>query len=1099
MKKIEKKRLSGAHIAMIALAGSFVLLLLAYFIITAVASSLKDKNQTSTPPDVREEIGEAVYLNSAIAYPQLTEREILTIDVENKTGRYAFIRDGKGTFWLWYTGADGEEEMVPYLPPVLDAERDYSYDELYALEENDGYGTIYKLSYLCSALGTPYFTTRIDLPSGTDAESLAKKQIMLEKYGFGEDEERVSFLWNKKDNKGNVTSEGAHHITIGGRALNGSGYYYMVDGRNCIYYTSSNYFDYALAGFHSFVNGMLVSKGLAEDSSYGPMLTTDFKEWVNTVYKETTDVVVEGANIIARGDVITPIKQTLEYTPDDGSLGYERREDRALEFDLAKFKSNLNYQRMKNLLVGKNVGEYTNDELMLTLVSEFYESSNMIIDYEGAKKVTYTYTITEIEAITNYPSGSGVIENSTPGTSIGSTSTIRIKYTYKVDGAAVGGEVVDVISVASSDLPSTVRNALRSAKVGVLAEPISFDVAHSVKDYEYTITEIEAILTDEAEITATGSTVGTNNLIRISYNYRIDGVLQNTASRHAVLDLSVAGVPAAAVDALRASSVGALSSPVTFTVRYTNTSSPMKHDFTRASTTKDSLVLSSIVAIYDKNGASINAVTEESFVTIRYYQEINGEKQEVISRTIYMEDIKKDEKWGSLYDVLLGKKTTAGMDIAFYEFVSDYELMRDFNIYDINNIRWFITSELVVSFKFANASERDPYYGESFFENTMDSEYQLYGLNANIAESVVKVLGGIGDTTTQADGLKGNTVAVGLTHDVMLKYNLYDYKIFFEVPRGIYDLNEAEGTATEDDLSDYAWHSTLKFNLYVSREDPVTGKRYVASDMYDLVAEVDADKFEFLDYSFTEFWARKYVFLMDVINIDTYEIDFNMKDVYGKYTFDIESKYVYVGRDENNKLVVHEEYKEGISVSKSPQLKFWVDVTQHEGAMQNTELAKLLNKLGISDGKISVSELYNEVMGGGKDLYLPHNSIETVGVSNFMLSVRVLENMMYTGTLTEEEQAAALTTEKLMSIKIKVKGENASPYYYVYEFYRATDRKIMVRLYQVDGEGLIKTAPVSDYYLSTAAFKRVVYGYISLFNAKDIDFEIPYPDELGVG
>ncbi len=1097
MKKIEKKRLSGAHIAMIALAGSFVLLLAAYFIITAIAASINKNNQTNTPPDVREDLGEALYLNSAIAYPQLEENEILYVYVTNKTGSYDFARwpDNNGIFWLGYTDPDGNEEMIQYIPPILDAEGDYDYEDLYAKEENDGYGTIYKLSYLCSALGTPYFSTRIELPTGTDPESLAKKQVMLEKYGFGEDEQRVSFKWGEKNSKGEVEKEGAHHVVIGGRALNGSGYYYRVDGRNCIYYTSSDYFDYALAGFHSFVNGMLVSKGLAEDSAYGPLLTTDFKEWVNTLYKEKGDKVKEDANVIVVGDLILPIKESLEYTPEPGSDGYERHEGRPMEFDLAKLKSNPNYQRILKALLGKEVGDYTADELMITLVSELYESQNMIIDYEGATKVTYTYTITEIEAITNYPSGGGTIENTTPGTSIGSTSTIRIKYTYKVDGTAAGAEVVDVISVASADLPLTVRDALKRAKVGVLAEPIVFDVVHSVKEYEYTVTEIESILTALDEIKAAGTAVGENNLIRVAYSYKVDGVLENTVTRHAVLDLTSVGIPTAAVDALRAASVGALSSPVTFSVKYTGTSSPMKHDFTRANITRDTLVLSAIMGIFDKNGANMKTVTEESFVSIRYYQQIDGKKQDMKTVTVYMADIKDDDTWGSLYDALLGKKAATGMDVVLYEVVRDYEIMRDFNIYDINTIRYFVTSELVVSFRFANASERDPYYGESFFENTMDSEYELYGLNANVAESVVKMLGGIGDTSTQADGLKGETVAVGLTHDVMLKYNLYDYTIFFEVPRGIYDLSEAEGTADDDTLSDYAWHGTLAFTLYVSREDPDTGKRYVGSDMYDLVAEVDADKLEFLDFSFTEFWARKYLFLMDVINIDSYELDFNMSDVYGKYTFDIESKYVYVGRDENNKLVVHEEYKEGISISKDPQLKFWVDVIQHEGAMENTELAKLLKKLNITDGKISVSELYNEVMGGGEELYLPHNSIETVGVSNFILSVRVLQNMMYTGILTEQEQAAALATEKLMSIKVKVKGDNASPYYYVYEFYRATDRKVMVKLYQVDGDGAVKTAPVSDFYLSTAAFKRIVYGYLSLFNAEDIDFEIPYPDE----
>lgn len=1083
---------------MIVLACSFALLLAAYFIITAIAASLGGTDNTKTPPDVREDLGEAIYLNSAIAYPQLDESEILHILVDNKKGSYDFMRlpDNNGAFWLLYTSPDGSEELIPYIPPILDAESGMSYEELYALEKNDGYGTMYKLSYLCSALGTPYFNTRIELPTGTDAESLAKKQVMLEKYGFGEDEQRVSFKWGERDDDHQLTgNEGYHHIILGGKALNGNGYYYRVDGRDCIYYTASSHYDYALAGFYSFVNGMLVTKGLAEDSAYGPLLTTDFKEWMSTLYEEGK--VLDGSNVIAKGDVITPIKESLDFVPDPALGGYSTEVGKPLEFNLTDLKDNANYQRIAALLVGKDVGDYSANKLIMTLVSELYESENMIIDYDGARKVKYSYSISEIEAITNYPSASGVVENTTVGTTIGSKSTIRIRYTYKVDGVDAGAEQTRVVAMNSAGLPSEVREALISAKVGPLATPVEFDVVHSVKDYEYTISAIESILTDTDEITAPGTVVGDRSLIKVTYSYKIGGAPVNTIARHAVLDISSLGIPTAALDALRAASVGTLSTPIIFNVSYTQTASDMNHDFTKSEAVKDALVLSSIVGIYDSKGASTPVVTESSTVLFKYYKVVNGVAQEPKLTSRAMKDIKDNESWGPLYDMLMGKKVSTAMNTTIYEKVRDYEMLRDFYTYSIDTIRYFVTSELVVSFRFANASERDPYYGESFFENTMGTEYELYGLNANVAESVVKVLGGIGDNSTSADGLSGETVAIGLTHDVMLKYNLYDYTIFFEVPRGIYDINEAEGNVSDDELSDYAWHGTLAFTLYISREDPATGKRYVGSDMYDLVAEVDGDKLEFLDYSFTEFWARKFVFLMDAINIDTYEIDFNMDDVYGKYSFDITGKYVYVGRDENGKLVVHDEYKEGISVSNSPQLKFWVDVKQHAGAMKNTELAKLLEKLGTDE--ISISELYNEVMGGGQELYLPNNSIETVGVSNFILTLRVLENMMYTSTLTEEEQAAALGTEKLMSIKIKTSGKNSSPYYYVYEFYRATDRKVMVRLYQVDDAGAIKTAPVSDYYLSLQAFKRVVYAHLTLLNAQDVDFEIPYPDEVAGG
>ena len=45
-----------------------------------------------------------------------------------------------------------------------------------------------------------------------------------------------------------------------------------------------------------------------------------------------------------------------------------------------------------------------------------------------------------------------------------------------------------------------------------------------------------------------------------------------------------------------------------------------------------------------------------------------------------------------------------------------YEIFREFHTMRIESVEYFVTSELVVSFKFVNSSYRDPFYGDSFYE-----------------------------------------------------------------------------------------------------------------------------------------------------------------------------------------------------------------------------------------------------------------------------------------------------------------------------------------------------------------------------------------------
>ena len=120
----------------------------------------------------------------------------------------------------------------------------------------------------------------------------------------------------------------------------------------------------------------------------------------------------------------------------------------------------------------------------------------------------------------------------------------------------------------------------------------------------------------------------------------------------------------------------------------------------------------------------------------------------------------------------------------------------------------------------------------------------------------IKLLGGVTSDSDTSEGLIGDTVELGLTPENKEKYNLNAHKIYFEMPRVIFLSSDGSGN---DDLDDYGWISTLGVNLYFSAEtDDEDGSkiRYVGSDLFDIVVKVPAEDFEFLNYSFIEYWAQ---------------------------------------------------------------------------------------------------------------------------------------------------------------------------------------------------------------------------------------------------
>ena len=989
MKKVEKRRLNRNFIQIASL-GIMLLTLIILLVVVKLLPPKQSGSQAQTVlPDIREDLGEALYLNVPMAYANVQDKymEYILIrnrDSDGKLRLFGMTSLDDGSFVMEYSTDGTIEKLTPYLPGIIGAEGNFDLTSLYAKETGSSFSQIYTLTYLCAALGNPTFTERIDLPENED-----EKNEVLTRYGL--DAEHCSAVYFEYTDPSDKQLK-HHDLLIGSRSLSGGGFYYMVDGRNVIYYTSSNSFEYAMRGFEDFVNGRLVAEGLTYDYNFEPSLTTDFQQWVNTEHKKEGESIVKDSVIIAKGESAFSFTGGSDYKPgDDGYV----TEASTFTIDPKKLSDHSDFSRFYAMLVGKTVGKY-DTPLYATLLDERGSTTSGLISFGDGKSVTYKYVITAIESV------------------ITSTDEIR-------DNSGLLNENGD---------------------------PVSY------------------------------------NLVKITYDYYVGGEKKNEYPAHAVIELDSGVLPIGVADAVRGAGIGILADAIEFEIEYTAENSI-------AST--ESLYIDAITGIYSKEGELLQKVTSDCYVTFTYYEVINGHKTALKTVSLDLAGNDSSERWADLKNKLVGKGIGGNLGIKLYTNTYHYEVMRGFTEYRIDEVVEFITSRLVVSFRYVNKTEQDPFYGESVYENTMDEhkgyeKYTIYGIDASVCESVTNLIGGTGaqNNTTSSAGYSGETVAVGLTPEVMAKYGLYAYTVYFELPRGIYDPSDYDPNPEQNtsdtlaDLSTYAWYDTLGFTLYISEEED--GYRYVGSDMYDLVAKVPAADFSFLDYDFEELWARNNFLFLDVNNIKEIEFDFSMKDYYGRYNFNITKERWYVGITDDGRGHASPNEFEGYTTTVT---RLYVNITSSPGAM-DTAYERIKDAKGLDS--LSVSAIYNELYNNGKDYF--YSGVDTHGVVNYKgIFERMYRTQYQDFILSEEEVSDALSRTRLMRIKVKVFENDWSSRagYYVYDFYYLDGSRVMVSAFKMDDRGNATSERMSSFTVSNYAFENIVLSVHGVLNGQYID------------
>jgi len=611
---------------------------------------------------------------------------------------------------------------------------------------------------------------------------------------------------------------------------------------------------------------------------------------------------------------------------------------------------------------------------------------------------------------------------------------------------------------------------------------IDFTSAESFK-YEYSVIGIESVLTDEEEISTVGTAVGENNLVKLSYRLKIGGKSASVNILHAVVDLSTPGLPASFVSAIRASSVGTLPSPISLSV-----------DYSKDNAAKQSVkyVITELVSVFDKDGKEISKVTDTSIVTYRYRYMINGVYSEDETLTTLNLGTDTTESGAKVKAALKGKTASReDIEIVVDEYVEYCEYFKDFITYSVSRIDYFITKKTVSKFRFLNKSDRDPYYGESIYENEMPDKHAIYGLNNAVCQKIVNILTGISaDSSSAPTGLVGSeTVDIGLTPEVMEKYGLYAHTVYFELPRGIYTID----SGSADEIDDYAWYEVLGFTLHISDENE-DGTRYVASDLYDIVAKMDAENFVFLKYDFVNFFARREMMLTEVKYITEANFEICYSDVKGLYQMGLQHDNIYIGTD-NRRYVNEESIPEGVGV-QSIFDEITVNVTP-KGECTPSKLTEYMAERNNGSDFVSLTELYNKLTGdGNKNIYAGYDPL---GTSNFKKLLENIYSTTYSGVIPEGEQSKILEKNKML-FRMSFKIPESSAWYYVYEFYRYDDGRVMVKLYQASYEADTNTytpkefTVVSDFYISNFAFRKIVNNFISLLNVEIIDMEVGYPE-----
>ena len=250
--------------------------------------------------------------------------------------------------------------------------------------------------------------------------------------------------------------------------------------------------------------------------------------------------------------------------------------------------------------------------------------------------------------------------------------------------------------------------------------------------------------------------------------------------------------------------------------------------------------------------------------------------------------------------------------------------------------------------------------------------------------------------------------------------------------------------------------------------------------MYDIVAKIDGAQFDYLEKSFEEYWARKNLVMIDYKLIDKLNVEIATDEIYGKYSLTIDHKLVY--------LVGNDRYTEKPESGGTEYDELDITVTP-SGDISDSVLSKILENEGRDSFKLA--DIYTRVGWSGEI------SNDPVGIANYKEFLSLIYAIYNVGYMSEAEQKEVLASgpdSKIFSMSFNLSG---SSYGYKYDFYRASDRKVMVHIYECDSDGnpvYGSNKEMCGFYISTFAAKKMISAFMCLMNGEMVDVENTYWD-----
>ncbi len=1027
MKTVNTKPQQKRLILLAVLIGVLVLLIAGYIVARVLIDKREDPNKVGSSKFELLE-GEVMYLGTPLVYDAITSTNINVLSVNQRvngilqTFTIARLAEYGNNFVFQFNNGKGSGDQL-FLPTISFEDSYFDYSSLYSADAMvEGSAEMPKIMYVCNAVGMLYFDTRIPLSS--DA---TERQKQLTKYGFDMDSPQISFDYTIVDEDGNpeLDDDGNPKTAVKKITL---GDKLVTD--SAYYFRVSDREDYIYSTTNPYFEYALLSlESFIEARLTAAGIDADaaYGPKLTPDYKQWKSTVY---SINDEGKYVSSADGTVSLDP------WAIEEDTELVYGSVSAKSPIDY----------TAGIYESGDL---------DAGALVGDrINGYRPYPSSYEIFDISALKELDS---------------------FKYAYQnLLGKDMGkyGEGELYFSVLGDNLPLSFWDNNENKSLDSLT-------------YNYTVIEIESVFDENGE---SRTAVANPEKVKIRYWYEIEGQphQNNQNYYHAIIDLTDERFDESVRTALKNAPVGSVLDPlIEFSMTYTR-------DNGKAIEKTHKLIIKDVFRVYDSKGELQDTVEDDSIVSFRYLEEINGVPGDVQSFTLELGKVKStvDESSSDPYengyykmfkDKLLGKPLELDQNILLSERKSYHQPLYSFTEYEVNSIDLLTKAELIVSFKFINTSKRDPFYAESVFENTMGagSEFGIYAINSSTCEAVVDILGGVNSESTGADGYVGTeTVATYIDAEIMEEYGLFANKIYFVSPRGIYSADYTEGDDRYTGV-EYDWYETLDYTIYISDEvfdDEGKLCRYAASTLYNTVIKVNAEDFKFLDQSFIELWARRNMFMVNIKDVDRMEVDFNMSDLKGSYDVMFNHQYIYTSSTTGETWTDKSQVPEDTAADEKHVLTLAVRPIGDISTFTETKLSTgygTYNKLeygGVS-GFVKFNSIYDNVSTS--------EELATLSMKEFM---RLLFNTEYLGTVSKQEQEQAKAGAPLMSLKFSLNG---TAYRYGYDFYRISDRRVVVSIYMIDPSGA-RIQETSYFYISTPAFKKIFSAFTTMLNGNQL-------------